>query len=153
MQHKQSERRVGGQSVIRGRDDQRGMTTLGFLILAAFVGLFAFAAIRLTPAYLNFMKVKGVVEGVYEEFDGQNASTAMIRNSIIRRFSVESISELEPRDIKVTQESGGFLVVADYDQQECCVRHDWLYYQGGGFRDRAAADRQFYHCVRKTSTG
>ena len=117
MQDRQTEGRAGGRSVIRGRDEQRGMTTLGFIILVAFVGLFAFAAIRLTPAYLNFMKVKGVVEGVHEEFDGQNASTAMIRNSIIRRFSVESISELEPRDIKVTQESGGYMVVAEYDHR------------------------------------
>ncbi len=50
-------------------------------------------------------------------------------------------------------ESDGCSVVPDYDQQECCVRHDWLYYQGGGFRDRLEADRQFYNCVKKTSTG
>lgn len=103
--------------MIRRHNDQRGMTTLGFIILAAFVGLFAFAAIRLTPAYLNYMKVQGVVEGVHEEFDGQNPSTAMIRNSIVRRFSVESIAEIEPRDIKISQEGGGFLLVAEYDHR------------------------------------
>ena len=32
---------------------QRGMTTLGFLILVVFIGLFAFAALRLAPVYLN----------------------------------------------------------------------------------------------------
>ena len=97
------------------RHQQRGMTTLGFMILAAFVGLFAFAAIRLTPVYLNYMKISGVVEGVFEEFDGQNASAAMIKNSIIRRFSVESVTELQPRDIEVKPESNGFLVTAEYD--------------------------------------
>ena len=97
------------------RQQQRGMTTLGFIILAAFVGLFAFAAIRLTPVYLNYVKVAGVVEGVFEEFDGQNPSSAMIKNSIIRRFSVESVSELEPRDITVKPESNGFMVTAEYD--------------------------------------
>jgi len=94
---------------------QRGMTTLGFIILALFIGLFAFAAIRLTPVYLNYMKVAGVVEGVFDEFDGQNPTSAMIKNSIIRRFSVESVSVIEPHEIKVTPESGGFLVAADYD--------------------------------------
>lgn len=91
------------------------MTTLGFIILAAFVGLFAFAAIRLTPVYLNYMKVAGVVEGVFEEFDGQNASSGMIKNSIIRRFSVESVTELQPRDIEIKPETNGFLVTAEYD--------------------------------------
>jgi hypothetical protein len=95
--------------------NQRGMTTLGFIILAAFVGLFALAAIRLTPVYLNYMKVAGVVEGVFEEYDGQNPSSAAIRNSIVRRFSVESVSQIEPRDIEVKLENGGFLVAADYD--------------------------------------
>ncbi|MEM9404197.1 MAG: DUF4845 domain-containing protein [Pseudomonadota bacterium] len=97
------------------RRQQRGMTTLGFIILAVFVGLFAFAAIRLTPVYLNYVKVAGVVEGVFEEFDGQNPSSSMIKNSIIRRFSVESVSELEPRDITVKPESNGFMVTAEYD--------------------------------------
>jgi hypothetical protein len=49
---------------------QAGMTTMGLIILVLFVGIFAFAGIRLTPVYLNYMKVLGVVNGVVEEFDG-----------------------------------------------------------------------------------
>ena len=40
------------------------MTTLGLIILVSFVGLFAFAGIRLAPVYLNYMKIVGVVDGV-----------------------------------------------------------------------------------------
>jgi hypothetical protein len=94
---------------------ERGMTTLGFLILVAFVGLFAFGAIRLTPVYLNYMKVAGVLNGVLEEFDSQNASRAAIRTSIDRRFDVESVSVITSRDIKVTNDGAGFLVEAKYD--------------------------------------
>lgn len=93
------------------------MTTLGFIILACFVGLFAFAAIRLTPVYLNYLKVAGVVNGVYEEFDGQNASRAAIRTSIGRRFAVESVSVIAARDVQVTAENNGFLVQAVYDHK------------------------------------
>ncbi len=49
--------------------------------------------------------------------------------------------------------SDGCSVVRDYDQAECCVRHDWAYWQGGGFRDRIRADREFYRCVKKTKHG
>ncbi len=93
----------------------RGMTTLGFLILVVFVGLFAFAAIRLAPVYLNYIKVAGVLDGVFEEFDSQNPSRAAIRTSINRRFDVESVSVISARDIKVTADTGGFLVEANYD--------------------------------------
>lgn len=94
---------------------ERGMTTLGMLILAAFIGLFAFGAIRLAPVYLNFFKVKGVIDGVQQEFDGQNPSRAAIRTSINRRFEVESVSVVSNTDIKVTPDDGGFLVEASYD--------------------------------------
>lgn len=100
---------------LRGRSDQRGATTLGFIILACFIGLFAFAVIRLTPVYLNYIKVSGIVDGVHEEFDGQNPTIGAIRTSIGRRFSVESVTVITPRDIKITPDSGGFLVEAVYD--------------------------------------
>lgn len=96
---------------------QHGMTTVGFLILAVFIGLFAFAFIRLTPVYLNYVKVVGVLDGVLKEFDGQNASRNAIRTSIVRRFSVENVSKIEAKDIKVTSEDKGFLVEAVYDHE------------------------------------
>lgn len=95
--------------------NERGMTTLGFLILAAFMGMFAFAAIRLTPVYLNYVKVAGVLDGVYEEFDSQNPSRGAIRTSIRRRFEVESVSIVNESDVKVTPDDGGFMIVAQYD--------------------------------------
>lgn len=94
---------------------EEGMTTLGLLILIVFIGLFAFAGIRLTPVYLNYLKVAGVLDGVYKEFDSQNASREAIRTSISRRFDVESVSEITARDIKVTPQDGGFLITAQYD--------------------------------------
>jgi hypothetical protein len=94
---------------------QAGMTTLGLLILVIFVGLFAFAGIRLIPVYLNYMKVSGVLNGVEEEFDGQNPSRAAIRTSITRRFDVESVSEISAKDIIVTADGNGFLVQVKYD--------------------------------------
>jgi len=94
---------------------QRGMTTLGLIILVAFVGLFAFAFLRLTPIYLNYMKVAGVINGLYEEFDGQNASRGAILTSISRRFDVESVDVISYRDVKVNAVDGGFEVVAKYE--------------------------------------
>ena len=94
---------------------QVGATLLGYIILVIFIGVFAFGFIRLTPVYLNYMKVVGVVDGVFEEFDGQNPSRAALRSSISRRFDVESVSIITFRDVKVTQVDGGFEVAAVYD--------------------------------------
>ncbi|MEE8220716.1 MAG: DUF4845 domain-containing protein [Woeseiaceae bacterium] len=94
---------------------QAGITTVGFLILAVFIGLFAFAGMRLSPVYLNYMKVAGVLDGVFKEFDSQNPSRASLQKSIRRRFDVESVSVITARDIKIVNESGGFRIEAVYD--------------------------------------
>lgn len=99
------------------RSNQAGMTTLGLIILVVFVGLFAFAGIRLTPVYLNYLKVVGVIDGVREEFDGQAPSRAAIRNSIVRRFDVESVGVITARDIEITTVDGGFEVSAAYEHK------------------------------------
>ncbi|HET6628724.1 MAG TPA: DUF4845 domain-containing protein [Woeseiaceae bacterium] len=110
-----NERRSPARRLPARTGRQAGMTTIGFLILAVFIGLFAFAFIRLTPVYLNYLKVAGVLEGVHKEFDGQGASLPTLRESISRRFSVESVSQLSARDIKVTPNGSGYLVEAVYD--------------------------------------
>ncbi len=99
------------------RNRQGGMTTLGLIILVSFVGIFAFAGIRLTPVYLNYMKVVGVVNGVVEEFEGNNASASQIRSSISRRFDIESVSLITARDVKVTKVDGGYEVAATYSHK------------------------------------
>ena len=108
---------VVGENRMNSRFPAReaGMTTIGFLIIGIFVGLIAFAAIRLTPVYLNYMKVAGVLDGVHTEFDGQSPTRGAIRTSIARRFDVESVSVLSAKNIIVTTENSGFIVAATYD--------------------------------------
>ena len=104
-------RPAGGRPALRR---QEGMTTLGLIILVAFVGLFAFGGLRLTPVYLNYMKVLGVLNGVHEEFDGTNPSRNAIRTSVSRRFDVESVGEITARDVTVTSVDKGYEVRAKY---------------------------------------
>jgi hypothetical protein len=111
IQNRTAYRLANGRSALRR---EGGMTTLGLIFLVAFVGMFAFAGLRLTPVYLNYMKVLGVVNGVYEEFDGTNPSRSAIRSSISRRFDVESVSEIHAREVTVTSVDGGFEVRANY---------------------------------------
>lgn len=101
----------------KNKKRQAGMTTLGLVFLASFVGLFAFAGIRLTPVYLNYMKVAGVVDGVRDEFDGTGATRAQIRSSISRRFDIESVGIITSKDVKVIKVDGGHEVAASYSHK------------------------------------
>ena len=99
------------------RHDQAGMTTLGLIIFVSFVGVFVFAGIRLTPVYLNYMKVAGVIAGVHKEYDGANATRSAIRSSISRRFDIESVGVITAKDVKVTKVDGGHEVAATYSHK------------------------------------
>ena len=96
---------------------QQGMTTLGMIILVAFIGMFAFAIMRLVPVYLNHMKVASIVSGVVQEFDGAGATSNMIRRSISNRFDIEMVSEIQSKDVSVTKVNGGYEVVAVYSHK------------------------------------
>ena len=100
---------------LMNRQRQAGMTTLGIVFLLAFVGIFAFGFLRLTPVYLNYMKIVGVVDGVRKEFDGQGPTSSGVKRSIRRRFDVESVGVITARDVKVTSVDGGLEVSAVYD--------------------------------------
>ena len=101
----------------RMKKRQAGMTTLGMIILVSFIGVFAFAGLRLTPIYLNYFKVVGVVEGVRNEFDGSNATRSAIRSSISRRFDIESVGIITAKDVKVSKVDGGHEVAATYSHK------------------------------------
>jgi hypothetical protein len=105
----------------RSKHRQAGMTGLGVIILVSFAGLFAFAGIRLTPVYLNYMKVAGVVSGVQKEFDGVNATRSAIRSSIARRFDIESVGIITAKDVKVTKVDGGHEVAATYSHKSAFI--------------------------------
>jgi hypothetical protein len=99
------------------RSRQAGMTTLGVIFLIAFIGLFAFAGLRLTPVYLNYMKIAGVISGVQQEFDRENAGRSAMRNSISRRFDIESVGILSAQEVKVTKVDGGYEIAASYSHK------------------------------------
>jgi hypothetical protein len=107
---------MNGKTIgLQNRQRQAGMTTVGLMVLAGFVGIFGFAFLRLTPIYLNYSKVVGVVDGVQDEFDAQGPTVGAIRTSIRRRFDVESVSIITWRDVTVTVVDGGFEIRAAYE--------------------------------------
>ena len=94
---------------------QEGITALGFLIVAAFLGLFALAAIKLVPVYLENAKIRATLQKVKEEHDGNRATVQDIRTSIQRRFNIESVNALQIGDVEIKRISGGYSVDASYD--------------------------------------
>ena len=109
---------------MRGR--QQGMTAIGFLIIAAMVVLIGFAALRLTPIYLEHMKIVSVLEDVKSELDGTNPSIQLIRSAIGKRLNVEMIKRLKRQDFVIKKSEMGYSVRAQYDNEAPYIYNIYL---------------------------
>lgn len=100
------------------RSRQTGITFLGLLVLIVVLGTWVYAAIRITPMYLNYMKVAGTLEKVRDEFNSNpNTSAIMIRRSISRHFEIEMVDEnvFTDRDVTIKKQGDAFQVTASYE--------------------------------------
>ena len=100
------------------RAKQSGVTLIGWIVLLLPLAICFYAGIRLTPVYLNYMKVAKTLEEVKSEFKGGEAGNAtLIRAAIEKHLNIESVDYPDIKDIKVTREGKTWLVSAAYDDQ------------------------------------
>lgn len=94
---------------------QQGMTLIGMVIVAFIAGIFVLAALRLTPIYLEYMKVASALDSMERELAGSNAGPGQIRTALQRRFDIDDVKSITPRDIKIERTPNGYIVQADYE--------------------------------------
>jgi hypothetical protein len=100
------------------RSKQTGVTVIGWVILLIPVAICFYAAIRLAPVYLNYMKVARTLEQVKSEFKGGDAgNAAAIRSAVEKHLNIESVDYPDIKDIKITREGKSWIVSAAYDDQ------------------------------------
>ncbi len=95
---------------------QRGMTMLGILVLVVVVGAWVYAGIRMTPKYLEYMRIASTLEKVRDEFDSNPGTTEfMLRKGVERHFDIEMVNAITSKDIEITKDGGMFTMRAAYE--------------------------------------
>jgi hypothetical protein len=99
------------------RSSQRGVTFIGWVFLLVPLAVLIYVAIRLTPLYLNYMRVARSLQQVATEFqDGSQFSPQDARNSLEKHFDIESIDFPTVKDIDIHREGEGWVAIADYEE-------------------------------------
>lgn len=107
------------------RNSQAGMTALGFLIIAALVGVVGLAALKITPMYIKNMRMSTIMADIENEMSGQSPTPVTIRQELARRFSVEDIN-LDSDSLKITQSPNGFTLRVSYEERAPYVADIYL---------------------------
>lgn len=97
------------------RQRQRGMTFIGLLCVLALVGVIVYAGIRLTPVYLNYLKVVRGMEGAAAESKGDNADQGGLENLLARQWEVQDIDTPAYKDVEITKDDSGIEMHIAYD--------------------------------------
>jgi hypothetical protein len=95
------------------RSRQRGATFLGMVVIIAILGFALYAGIRLTPMYLEYMAVARALEQTAKEESGAT-SPQTLRNALDRRWTIETINSIQPKDIEIKKAGSGFTMRAWY---------------------------------------
>lgn len=96
---------------------QRGVTFIGWVILMIPFVLVFYAGVRLTPVYLNYMKVAHALETVAAEVPNEGATADGIRNIVNKHFIVDEVDYPQAKDIRVVRDNGAWAMEASYDDQ------------------------------------
>ena len=98
------------------RQSQRGVTFIGWLFLLAPLAIVVYAGIRLTPIYLNYMRVaKSLTQLASEAKSSSTTNPQDLRNSLGKHFDIESIEHPDVKDIDIHREGDHFVAIADYE--------------------------------------
>lgn len=91
---------------------QRGVTFIGFVMLLAIVGFFAYAAMRLVPIYTEYYAVTSAMKAVAAENGAAEMQPGDIRNMLIKRFDVSYVTSVNPNDIRIRRDRNPSITVA-----------------------------------------
>jgi predicted membrane protein len=93
---------------------QRGVTLIGFIILAVLLGVLGIIAFRAIPVYNEFFTVKKIIKSINTE--ASEVTPADIRNQFILKASADYVSDIKARDLDITRENGRVVISVAYSK-------------------------------------
>ncbi|HTV84105.1 MAG TPA: DUF4845 domain-containing protein [Dyella sp.] len=100
------------------KSKQAGITLIGFLIVLAVAGFFAYAAMKLVPSYIEYAGVvKAMNQIASEGVDGKTLD--QVRREMMFKLGFQYVDDatIQPSDINFQQGSDGNELHVSYDKQ------------------------------------
>ncbi len=94
---------------------QRGVSMLGFMLIAVAVIIIAMLAMKLVPAYIEFFSVKKILNSMGQDAETKSMSNIEIRNSFSKRANVGYVTVVKPEDLSVDRSGGKMVISTEYE--------------------------------------
>jgi hypothetical protein len=94
---------------------QKGVTTIGWLIILALIGFFVLLTLRMAPEYMEYYKVVSTLDTMEKESGFSNPKE--IRRMAEDRFDISYVTVITNKDLKIKPFGQHYLVSADYESR------------------------------------
>ncbi|HIY71479.1 MAG TPA: DUF4845 domain-containing protein [Candidatus Luteimonas excrementigallinarum] len=94
---------------------QKGMTLLGFVIVLAVVGFFAYVAMRLFPMYSEYYSVRSAMKGLANEPGIATQDPARIQDLFFRRLYISYSENVKKEHVKLRRVDNGWEMNVEYE--------------------------------------
>lgn len=103
---------------------QKGLSWVGWLLVLALVGFLTSTALKLVPHYLDYMKMKNIIEAV-ETNKGLDITTVSDFYSYVEKsMQLNSIRDIDlNKALKVTVQNNAFNAHLNYEQREPLIQN------------------------------
>lgn len=96
---------------------QRGLSSIGILIVMMVAAFFLICALKLIPLYIEGATVNRSMMSAIEEREFDGMSVGKMKSKIGKYFEINRVEGITARDIKITRKKGKTTIDARYEQR------------------------------------
>ena len=101
---------------------QRGMTLIGFVVVLALVGFFAYIGMKLFPIYEQFYSTKQAMKAMSLEPGVATMDPAKIKDLFFRRLYISYADDaIKPENVKIERADQGWNMTVNYEVRKPLV--------------------------------
>ena len=97
------------------RQQQQGMTAIGWVGILALIALVTLFALRLIPVYLASFNVSSILSSVEEEYSHKDVTPLEITKTLMKRLDINMVTDVTKDDIFIERTGKALQVEIDYE--------------------------------------
>lgn len=108
------------------RHSQKGITTLGWIIIIAIFGSIVLTGLKILPMYLDYFNVKSVVDSVVNDPTLDPKSKRDLWNAINKRLLINQVRSIKKENVSFSRKDGVTTIVVDYNVEKPYIAQLYL---------------------------
>lgn len=96
---------------------QRGFSIANLFIIITLLLFFGMTFFKVFPFYLDDMTIASSLESAVDEANRAEMTPLEIRDTLLKRFSINNIDKIQASDINITREAYSYIIAIDYEER------------------------------------